>query len=61
MIEYVWLTGKTYVYLMDDDSKHNKAKETKTFVITPRLLFKNYKYCLFNNKIISKLIISNII
>ena len=49
MIEYVWLTAKTYVYLMDDDSKHNKAKETKTFVITPRLMFKNYKYCLFNN------------
>ena len=49
MIEYVWLIAKTYVYLMDDDSKHNKAKETKTFVITSRLMFKNCKYCLFNN------------
>ena len=40
---------------MDDDSEHKKAKGTKKCVIKRRLMFKNYKDCLFNNKIILKL------
>ena len=40
---------------MDDDSEHKKAKGTKKCIIKRRLVVKNYKDCLFNNKIISKL------
>ena len=54
MIEFVGLRAKTYAYLMDDDSEHKKAKGTKKCVIKRRLMFKNYKDCLFNNKIILK-------
>ena len=54
MIEFVGLRAKTYAYLMDDDSEHKKAKRTKKCVIKRRLMFKNYKDCLFNNKIILK-------
>ena len=39
---------------MDDDSEHKKAKGTKKCVIKRRLMDKNYKDCLFNNKIILK-------
>ena len=39
---------------MDDDSEHKKAKGTKTCVIKRRLMVKNYKDCLFNNKVILK-------
>ena len=28
-IEFVWLKSKTYSYLIDDDSKDKKAKDTK--------------------------------
>ena len=55
MIEFVGLRAKTYAYLMDDDSEHKKAKGTKKCVIKRRLMFKSYKDCLFNNKIILKL------
>ena len=55
MIEFVELRVKTYAYLMDDDdSEHKKAKGTKKCVLKRRLMFKNYKDCLFNNKIILK-------
>ena len=37
---------------MDDDTEHNKAKGTKKCVIKRRLMLKNYKDCLFNDKII---------
>ena len=47
MKEFVGLT-----YLMDDDTEHKKAKETKKCIIKRRLMFKYYKYCLFNDKII---------
>ena len=53
-IEFVGLRAKKYAYLMVDDSEHKKAKGTKKCVIKRRLLFKNYKDCLFNNKIILK-------
>ena len=39
---------------MVDDSKHDKAKEAKNYVIKQRLMVKNNKDCLFNNKIILK-------
>ena len=52
MIKFIGLRAKTYAYLMDDDSEHKKAKGTKKCVIKRRLMFKNYKDCLLNNKII---------
>ena len=39
---------------MNDDSEHKKFKGTKKCVIKRRLMFKNYKDCLFNNKIVLK-------
>ena len=50
--EFVGLRAKTYVYLMVDDSEHKKAKEAKKCVIKRRLMVKNNKDCLSNNKII---------
>ena len=52
MKEFVGLRAKRYAYLMDNDSKHKKAKGTKKYVIKRRLMFKNYTDCFFNNKII---------
>ena len=52
MIEFVGLRAKTYAYLVDDGSEHKKAKGTKKCLIKRRLMFKNYKDYLFNNKII---------
>ena len=54
MIEFVRLRGKTWSYLRDDGSEHKKAKGTKKCVINRGIMFKNYKDCLFNNKVISK-------
>ena len=54
MIEFAGLRAKTYAYLMDDDSEHKKAKGTKKCVIKRRLMVKNYKDCLFNDKTILK-------
>ena len=54
MIEFVGLRAKTYACLMDDDSEHKKAKGTKKCVIKRRLMVKNYKDCLFNDKTILK-------
>ena len=39
---------------MDGDSKHKKAQGKKKGVIKRRLIVKNYKDCLFNNKSILK-------
>ena len=39
---------------MVDDSEHQKAKGAKKCVIKRRLMVKNYKDCLFNNKVILK-------
>ena len=39
---------------MDDDSKHKKVKGIKKCVIKRRLMVKNYKDCLFNDKTILK-------
>ena len=54
MKEFCAPRAKTYAYLMDDDSEKKKAKRIKKCVIKRRLMFKNYKDCLFNNKIILK-------
>ena len=45
---------KTYAYLMDDGSDHKKAKGTKKCVIKRKLMFDNYKDCLFNNKTVHR-------
>ena len=54
MTEFVGFRAKTYAYLMDNDTAHKKAKETKKCIIKRELLFKNFKDCLFNYKIILK-------
>ena len=50
MTEVVALRPKTYAYLMDDGSNHKKAKGTKKCIIKQKLMFENYKDCVFNNK-----------
>ena len=54
MKEFAGPRAKTYAYLMNDDSKHKKAKGTQKCIIKRGLMFKNYKDCLFNDKIILK-------
>ena len=54
MTEVVALRPKTYVYLMDDGSDHKKAKGKKKCVIKQKLMFENYKDCLFNNKTVHR-------
>ena len=63
MEEFCALRAKTYAYLIngynDDDYNKEKiinkrAKGTKKCVIKRRLMFENYKDCLFKNKIILK-------
>ena len=58
MEEFCALRAKTYAYLIngynDDDYDkekiiNKKAKGTKKCVIKCRLMFENYKGCLFNN------------
>ena len=39
---FVGIRAKIYAYLMDDDSKHKKAKGTKKCVIKEDLCLKNY-------------------
>ena len=52
--EFVRLGVKIWVYLMDDDTEHKKAKGTKRSVIERGLMVENYKDCLFNDKTIIK-------
>ena len=64
MAEFVALRAKAYAYLIngyDDDDYDKKiekiskeAKRTKKCVMKRRLMFENYKDCLFNGKIILK-------
>ena len=54
IVEVVALRPKTWAYLMDDGSGHKKAKGTKKCVMKCRLMFENYKDCLFNEKNIFK-------
>ena len=46
--------AKPWAYLVDDDSEHKRAKETKKYIIKKDLMVKNYEDCLFNIKIILK-------
>ena len=48
--EVVVLRPKTSAYLMDDGTDHKKAERTKKCVIKQKLMFKNCKHCLLNNK-----------
>ena len=63
MIELCALRSKAYAYIIDgyadNDYEKNKiinkkAKGTRKCVIKRRLMFENYKDCLFNGKIILK-------
>ena len=54
MKEFAGLKVETYVYLMDDDTEHKKAKGTKKCVIKRELMFKNYKDYQSNDEIILK-------
>ena len=54
MKEFCRLRAKTYSYLIDDDSEVKKSKGTKKCVINWGIMFENYTYCLFNDKIILK-------
>ena len=50
IIEVVALRPKTYAYLKDNGNDYKKAKGTKKCVIKQKIIFENYKDCLFNNK-----------
>ena len=52
--EFVAIRAKTWPYLTDDNSEHKKSKGTKMCVIKRELMFKNYKDCQSNDKIILK-------
>ena len=48
--KFVALRPKTYSYLDDNCYEHKKAKGTKKGVIKQKIMFQNFKDCLFNNK-----------
>ena len=48
--EFAALIPKAYSYLDDDGNEHKKSKGTKRCVIKQKLMFQNFKDCLFNNK-----------
>ena len=50
MTEFVALRAKAYAYLDDDSNEHKQSKGTKKCVIKQKLMFQNFKNCLFNNK-----------
>ena len=51
IIEFVGLRGKTYAYLMDDDSEHKKSKGTKNCVTKRGLMIQNYEDMLYTEQI----------
>ena len=54
MTEFVALREKGYAYLDDSGNEHKKSKGTKKCVIKQKHMFKNFKDCLLNNKIIQR-------
>ena len=52
MTEFLALSEKGYAYLNDGGNEHKKSKGTKKCVIKQKHMFKNFKDCLLNNKII---------
>ena len=55
IIWFVALRPKTYSYLTDGDTVHQKAKRTKKCVTKRILKFNDYKKCFFDKKPILKL------
>ena len=53
--EVVALRPKTYAQLTDHGSNHKKTKGTEKCVIKQKVMFENYKDCLFNNKTVYRL------
>ena len=51
IMKFVALRAKTYSYLMDGDSEHEKAKGTKECGIKIIVNFNDHNDCLLNNKI----------
>ena len=51
--EFVALRPEAYSYLNDYGNDHKKAKATKKCVKKQKLMFQNFKDCLFNNKNVS--------
>ena len=51
MKEFIALRAKTYAYLTDDNDEKKKVRETKKCVIKRKLMFANYKGCLFNGEV----------
>ena len=43
MTTFAGLRGKTYSYLIDDESEDKKAKARNKFVIKRKLKYENYK------------------
>ena len=48
--EFFALSLKAYSYIYGSGNDHKKAKGTKKCVIKQKLIFQNFKDCLFNNK-----------
>ena len=48
--EFVTLSPKTYLYLIDDGKEDKKAKGTKKCVIKKTIKFNDYKKCLLNDE-----------
>ena len=48
--EVIALRSKAYSCFDDDGNEHKKSKGTKRCVIKQKLMFQNFKNCLFNNK-----------
>ena len=50
IIEFAALIPKAYSYLGDYGNEHKKFKGTKKCAIKQKIMFQNFKDCLFNNK-----------
>ena len=50
IIEFVAFRPKSYSYLDDNCNQHKKAKGTIKYVIKQKIMFQNFKECLFNNQ-----------
>ena len=47
---FVALRPKTYSYLDDNCNEHKKGKGTNKCTVKQKIMFQNFKDCLFNNK-----------
>ena len=53
--EVIALRPKAYSYLDDGGNEHKKSKGTKRCITKQKLMFQNFKNCLFNNKTVYRL------